>query len=124
MHRSTFFDGFLAADFDLGDMPYAKGACFDLDKGCLPGTHENIIEEIAQWVNSPNADTMPQIFFLGGVAGYRKSHTQWHDNSTHWDNLGRHIASTAQTNCHPASLLSTITLDFADLTSGYPIDRF
>ena len=23
------------------------------------------------------------------------SHTQWHDNSTHGDNLGRHIASTA-----------------------------
>ena len=59
LHRSTFFDGFLAADFNLGDMPYVKGARFDPDKGCLPGTHENIIEEITQWFSIPNADTMP-----------------------------------------------------------------
>jgi hypothetical protein len=33
-------------DYDLGDMPYAKGVRFDPDKGCLPGTREAIIKEI------------------------------------------------------------------------------
>ena len=61
-----------ALDFDLGDMPYAKGARFDPDKGCLPGTREAIIEEITQWVNSPDGDNVSQIFFLSGVAGSSK----------------------------------------------------
>ena len=54
-------------------MPYAKGARFDPDKGCLPGTREAIIEEITQWVNSPVGDNISRIFFLSGVAGSGKS---------------------------------------------------
>ena len=72
----------------------------------------NIIEEITQWVNSPNADTMPRIFFLGGVAGYRKSaiaHTvAWQFNMLGQLGLSYCFNCTDQANCHPASLLSTI----------------
>jgi len=54
-------------------MPYANGARFDPDKGCLPGTREKIIEEIIEWVNSPNGDDVARVFFLSGVAGSGKS---------------------------------------------------
>ena len=81
-----------------GDMPSAKGAWFDTDIGCLPGIRENVIGGIIQLVNSPDTDTVLRIF-LSGVAGYGKSaifHSQSHD-STDWDDLGRHITSTALT---------------------------
>jgi hypothetical protein len=51
-----------ALDSDLCDMHYAKGAHFDPEKGCLPGTSKVIIDEITQWVNSPNGNNVPQIF--------------------------------------------------------------
>jgi len=35
----------LAINFDLTDMPYAKGARFDPEKGCLSGTREREISE-------------------------------------------------------------------------------
>jgi polynucleotide 5'-kinase involved in rRNA processing len=60
-------------DFDLDDIPYAKGARFDPAKGCLPGTCDTIIKEIIRWVNSPNGDNTPHIFLLSGVAGSGKS---------------------------------------------------
>jgi hypothetical protein len=62
-----------ALDIDLGNMPYAKGAWFDPDKRCLPGTHEHIIEEISQWINSSNEAVAHRVFFLTGVAGSGKS---------------------------------------------------
>jgi hypothetical protein len=74
-------------------MPYTKGTCFDPDKRCLPGTHEMILGEIVQWVNSPNEDTVPHIFFLSAVAGYRKSAVA-HTIAQQFDKLGHHIALT------------------------------
>ena len=60
-------------EFDLRDLQYADGARFDPAKGCLPGTCKIIIEDIIQWVNSPNNDDVDRIFFLNGVAGSGKS---------------------------------------------------
>jgi hypothetical protein len=62
-----------ATDLDLSDMPYANGARFDPEKGCLPGTRGGIIGEITQWVNSANGDDVSRVFFLSGVAGSGKS---------------------------------------------------
>ena len=103
---------YLAVDFELNDLPYAKGARFDPDKGCLPGTRENMIGEIVQWVNSPNANTAPRIFFLSAVAGYGKSAVA-HAVARQFDNLGRLGSSYCfdradQANRRPANLLSTI----------------
>jgi hypothetical protein len=104
---------------DLSDMPYARGARFDPDKGCLPGTRGKIIGEIIQWVNSPNADSVPRIFFLSGVAGYGKSAIA-HAVARQFHGLGRLGSSYCfdradQANRRPGNLLSTIALDIADL---------
>jgi hypothetical protein len=106
-------------DFDLREMPYAKGARFDPDKGCLLGTRENIIEEIVQWVNSPNGDDTPRIFFLAGVAGSGKSAIA-HAIAKLFDEQKRLGSSYCfnradQVNCRPGNLLSTIALDIADI---------
>src|SRR6202044_891345 len=100
-------------------MPYAKGARFDPDKGCLPGTREQIIGEIVQWVNRANSDTVARIFFLSGVAGYGKSAVA-HAVARQFDNLGRLGSSYCfdradQANRRPSNLFSTIALDIADL---------
>ena len=100
-------------------MPYAKGARYDPDKGCLPGTRQKIIGEIVQWVNSPNDGTAPRLFFLSAVAGYGKSAVA-HEVARQFDELGRLGSSYCfdradQTNRHPGNLLSTIALDVADL---------
>src|ERR1700729_4015405 len=105
--------------FDLSGMLYAKGARFDPDKGCLPGTRESIIEEITEWVNSPNTDTVPRIFILSGVAGFGKSAIA-HTVAQQFDQLGRLGSSYCfdladQANRHPSNLLSTIARDIATL---------
>jgi hypothetical protein len=110
---------YLAVDFELNDMPYAKGACYDPDKGCLPGTCEKIIGEIVQWVNNPNDHTAPCLFFLSAVAGYGKSAVA-HEVAQRFDELGCLGSSYCfnradQANRHPSNLLSTITSDIADL---------
>lgn len=100
-------------------MPYAKGARFEPEKGCLPGTRETIIGEIVQWINSPNEDTSHRLFFLSALAGYGKSAVA-HTVATQFDELGRLGSSYCfdradQANRHPSNLLSTIALDIADL---------
>jgi hypothetical protein len=106
-------------DFDLREMPYAKGARFDPDKGCLHGTRETIIEEIVQWVNSPNGDDVARIFFLSGVAGSGKSAIA-HTIAKLFDQQNRLGSSYCfdiadRVNRRPSNLLSTIALDIADL---------
>ncbi|KIM79211.1 hypothetical protein PILCRDRAFT_74639, partial [Piloderma croceum F 1598] len=109
----------LTVDFDLSDMPYANGARFDPDRGCLPGTRGKIIEEISQWINNSDSDAVPRIFFLSGVAGYGKSAIA-HAVARQFDGIGRLGSSYCfdradQTNRRPSNLLSTIALDIADL---------
>jgi hypothetical protein len=116
---STLIYLYLAIDFDFNDMPYAKGARFDPDKGCLVGTREKILGEIVEWVNSQNDDTSPRLFFLSAVAGYGKSAVA-HTIARRFDDIGRLGSSYCfdradQANRHPDNLLSTIALDIADL---------
>jgi hypothetical protein len=100
-------------------MPYAKGARYDPDKGCLPGTREKILREIVQWVNSPNEGTAPRLFFSSAMAGYGKSAVA-HEVARQFDELGRLGSSYCfnhadQANRHPGNLLSTIASDISDL---------
>jgi hypothetical protein len=99
-------------------MPYAPGARFDADKGCLPGTREKIIDEISDWVNSDTDDT-PRIFFLNGVAGAGKSAIA-HTVARLFDGLGRLGSSYCFDRAHqaersPDNVFSTIARDLADL---------
>jgi len=78
-----------------------------------------IVEEIIQWVNSPNGDDVPRIFLLSGVAGSGKSAIA-HTIAKLFD-LQKRLGSSYcfdradQANRRPNNLLSTIALDIADL---------
>jgi hypothetical protein len=98
--------------------------------GCLPGTRETIIAEIIQWVNSPNADTVPRIFFLSGVAGYGKSAAAIaHAVARQFEQLGRLGSSYCfdranRANRHPSNLLSTIARDIATIDHQWKVALF
>jgi len=53
-------------------MPYARGAGLDMQKLCLEGTREELLNEIVDWINNVGKDT-PRIFWLHGHAGTGKS---------------------------------------------------
>jgi hypothetical protein len=104
-------------------MPYAKGARYQPQKGCLPGTRKEIIEEITHWVNSPNGDNVTRIFLLVGVAGSGKSAVA-HTIAQLYDGLRRLGSSYCyeradQVNRRPDNLLSTIALDMADIDDNW-----
>ena len=57
---------------DLNDMPYAAGARYVQEKGCLWGTWEAVIQEICNILNDP-AEDAPRVCLLTGAAGSGKS---------------------------------------------------
>ena len=57
---------------DLNSMPYAGGASLKTEKICLPGTREELLNEITNWINNVEEDTA-RIFWLHGPAGTGKS---------------------------------------------------
>ena len=57
---------------NLDDMPYAFGAGYSQEKGCLPGTRESLIRDICDILNNPIEDA-PRVCLLTGAAGSGKS---------------------------------------------------
>jgi hypothetical protein len=111
--------GCAAEDVDFSGIPYAAGARFNRDKRCLQGTREKIIDEITQWINSPNSDEVPRVYFLNGLAGTGKSAIA-HTIASQFEQLGRLGSSfcfdrTDQVQRRPNNMFSTIALDIADL---------
>jgi hypothetical protein len=107
----------IATEIDLNDMPYAVGARFDPEKGCLPGTRVGIIDEICEWVNE--YEDGPHLFLLIGVAGSGKSAIA-HTVAQRFDRVGRLGSSfcfdrSHQAERHPDNIFSTIARDLADL---------
>jgi hypothetical protein len=99
-------------------MPYAAGARFDAEKGCLSGTREKVLEEICKWVNQ-DGDETPRIFFLGDVAGAGKSAIA-HEVARRFDRLKRLGSFYCFDRAHqaersPNNVFSTIARDLADL---------
>src|SRR6267154_1364783 len=72
---------------DLSGMEYARGAGLDTTKKCLPGTREEIIEEITAWINNTEDDA-PRVFWLHGNAGTGKSSIA-HTIAYYFRELGR-----------------------------------
>ena len=102
-------------------MPYAEGARFDPDKGCLPGTRTGIVDEICHWVQS-SGDNVARMFLLSGVAGSGKSSIA-HTVALLFDKLGRLGSSFCFDRFHladrrPDNVFSTIARDLADLDLG------
>ena len=54
-------------------MTITKGADYNPDKGCLPGTREDVLGEIRSWINGEGEHANTQAFLLLGPAGIGKS---------------------------------------------------
>ncbi|KAF8548243.1 hypothetical protein OG21DRAFT_789639 [Imleria badia] len=102
---------------ELDDLPYARGARFEREKGCLPGTRKTLLQEICEILNSCDEDA-PRVCLLTGVAGSGKSAVA-HSVSRLYDaqqRLGSSycFSKTDVANCNPKNLFSTIARDLSD----------
>ncbi|KDQ08126.1 hypothetical protein BOTBODRAFT_38228 [Botryobasidium botryosum FD-172 SS1] len=57
----------------IDKLPYAEGAVWDPERGCLPDTRTRLLTDILQWIKRPDDSNGAQIFCLTGVAGSGKS---------------------------------------------------
>ena len=64
----TLINSDIGEDLDFKDMIYVDGAGRDTSKLCLPGTREDILSEIKNWIDSPGEDAQ-RVFWLNGTAG-------------------------------------------------------
>lgn len=66
----------LLSDPILAEIPRAQGASFQPEKACLPGTRATILQDIIDWVDSPDGAA---ILWLTGYAGSGNgaSHATW-----------------------------------------------
>ena len=104
-------------------MYYAKNARFDSDKQCLPGTRVAVIDELTDWINSPDGVGTPQVLFFSAAAGFGKSAIA-HTIAKHFHNLGRLGSSYCfdradQANRSIKYLFSTISQDLSDLDAAW-----
>ena len=102
----------------LDDMPYAFGARYAQEKGCLPGTRESVLREICDILNNADEDG-PQVCLLTGVAGSGKSAIT-HSIARLYDGQKRlgssyYFSSTDVARRNPQNLFATIARDLADL---------
>ena len=101
----------------LNDMPYASGARYTQEKGCLPGTRESVLREICDILNNP-AEDAPQVCLLTGVAGSGKSAIA-HSIARLYDGQKRLgssycFSSSDVARRNPQNLFTTIARDLAD----------
>jgi hypothetical protein len=98
-------------------MVYAEGAACVPEKGCLPNTRQNIIDDIVNWANELADVKAPRILWLSGVAGSGKSAIA-HSVAQQFQGLNRLGSSFCfdvanQLSRHPHHLFSTISRDLA-----------
>lgn len=116
---------YLEVKVDLGDLPYANGARFQSSMRCMPGTCEEILNNIINWIDDPRPDGK-HVFILVGAEGAGKS-TIAHSIASHYRDLGR-LGSSIFTDLPndsltrtqlPVLLFPTISRDLADLDPHY-----
>ncbi|KAI0315268.1 WD40-repeat-containing domain protein [Amylostereum chailletii] len=103
----------------LDDMPYARGARYDSGKVCLPGTREEILDEITTWIQS---DEHRPVFLLSGGAGTGKSaiaHTIAHRFHSLYRLGSSFFFVRGQADHGPDKLFSTIARDLADIDPAF-----
>ncbi|KAF7979229.1 hypothetical protein HWV62_43190 [Athelia sp. TMB] len=108
-----------AREISFQDMAYAKGAGYDTDRACLPGTRTAVLAALHEWINLPDEDSTPRVLVLTGVAGCGKSSVA-NSIAHHYDKMKRlgssvffERADQAQRHC--GNLLSTVARDIANL---------
>ncbi|KDQ16474.1 hypothetical protein BOTBODRAFT_106863, partial [Botryobasidium botryosum FD-172 SS1] len=75
----------------LDKLPYAAGASWDPESGCLSDTREALLEEIMEWIRGGSASDGAEILCLTGVAGSGKTA----------------IAHTVAQRCHEEGILTS-----------------
>ncbi|KDQ08609.1 hypothetical protein BOTBODRAFT_191626 [Botryobasidium botryosum FD-172 SS1] len=75
----------------LDKLPYAAGASWDPESGCLSDTREVLVEEIMDWIRGASASGNAEILCLTGVAGSGKTA----------------IAHTVAQRCHKEGILAS-----------------
>ena len=103
-------------------MPYAFGARFEREKGCLPGTRRAFLREICDVLNNADEDA-PGVCLLTGAAGSGKSAVA-HSIARLYDGQKRLgssycFTSTDVANRSPKNLFSTIARDLCDHDPQY-----
>jgi len=103
-------------------MPYASGARFEWEKGCLPGTRGSLLRDICDVLNNPSEDA-PRVCLLTGVAGSGKSAVA-HSIARLYDEQKRLGSSycfsgTDVASRNPKNLFSTIARDLSDHDPQY-----
>ena len=103
-------------------MPYARGARYAEEKGCLVGTRESFIREICEILNNP-AEDAPRVCLLTGVAGSGKSAVA-HSIARLYEKQGRLgssycFSSSDVAGRNPGNLFSTVALDLSDHDHQY-----
>ncbi|KDQ54630.1 hypothetical protein JAAARDRAFT_696886, partial [Jaapia argillacea MUCL 33604] len=100
----------------LHDLPYAS-ASYQIELGCLPGSRQEILEEIIDWVNSASEDsTQSRVFLITGIAGSGKSAIA-HTIARHFSDqkrLGSSLFFKRDITERPETLFGTIARDLAD----------
>ncbi|KAF8548063.1 hypothetical protein OG21DRAFT_1607113 [Imleria badia] len=112
----------IAEAIDLNDMPYALGASYAQEKGCLPGTRESFLGEICDVLNNVHDDA-PRVCLLTGVAGSGKSAVA-HSIARLYDGQKRLgssycFSSSNVATRNPTNLFSTIARDLSDYDPQY-----
>ena len=115
--RCSQIDNTAGSD-DLNDMPYAFGARYAQEEGCLPGTRESVLRDICDILNDP-AEDAPQMCLLTGVAGSGKSAIT-HSIARLYEGQKRlgslySFSSTDVARRNPQNLFATVARDLADL---------
>ncbi|KDQ54665.1 hypothetical protein JAAARDRAFT_112605, partial [Jaapia argillacea MUCL 33604] len=105
----------------LNDLPYAS-ASYNIKLGCLPGSRQEILEAIIDWVNDARGDsTQSRIFLVTGVAGSGKSAIA-HTIASYFsdqERLGSSVFFKRGATERPGTLFGTIARDLADSDSQY-----
>lgn len=99
-------------------MQYAGGAHDSVDQPCLPGTRSSVMKEIVDWVDQPNTNDVPRVFWLNGVPGSGKSAIALaiRDHFASIKRLGSaFFFDKSYADRTPSKLFSTISRDIADL---------
>ena len=104
-------------------MNYTKNAGFNSDKQCLPGTRVAVLDELMNWINSPDGGNTPQVLFFSAAAGFGKSAIA-HTIAQYLANQGRLGSSyffdrADKANRTIEGLFSTISWNLSDLDPGW-----
>ncbi|KAF8069116.1 hypothetical protein FPV67DRAFT_1625304 [Lyophyllum atratum] len=112
----------LAERATLNTLPYADGASYNVEKGCLLGTRAVIVDSILTWIKSANHTKAAEIYFLTGGAGVGKTsiaHTVGQRCEGESLLMSSFFFDAQMSQIRPAYLFSTIARNLAERSTTF-----